>query len=148
MAAPFVAGVAGLIKETVGDKMRMTEIRNIILETANIEINNSEKNMVNAEAAMREALRRLGYNIPSKNEKLSSYEPVTITHKVDYVINDKDTIVFANPVYDGMEKTATKIYDDISKLGANIVPLSSNVRSYHASSEDLMLMINLMQPKY
>lgn len=63
-------------------------------------------------------------------------------------INDKDTIVFANPVYDGMEKTATKIYDDISKLGANIVPLSSNVRSYHASSEDLMLMINLMQPKY
>ena len=63
-------------------------------------------------------------------------------------INDKDTIVFANPIYDGMEKTVTKIYDMIAKLGANIIPLSSNVRSYHASSEDLMLMINLMQPKY
>ena len=63
-------------------------------------------------------------------------------------INEKDTIVFANPIYDGMEKTVTKIYDDLAKLGTNIIPLSSNVKSYHASSEDLMLMINLMQPKY
>lgn len=63
-------------------------------------------------------------------------------------INEKDTIIFANPIYDGMEKTVTEIYDTIAKIGANIVPLSSNVKSYHASSEDLMLMINLMQPKY
>lgn len=63
-------------------------------------------------------------------------------------IDDKDTIIFANPIYDGMEKTVTNIYNEISKLGANIIPLSSNVKSYHASSEDLMLMINLMQPKY
>ena len=63
-------------------------------------------------------------------------------------INEKDTVIFANPIYDGMEKTVTNIYDDLSKIGASIIPLSSNVRSYHASSEDLMLMINLMQPKY
>ena len=63
-------------------------------------------------------------------------------------IDEKDTIIFANPIYDGMEKTVTSIYNDLSKIGANIVPLSSNVKSYHASSEDLMLMINLMQPKY
>lgn len=63
-------------------------------------------------------------------------------------INEKDTVIFANPIYDGMERTVTKIYDDLAKIGTNIVPLSSNVKSYHASSEDLMLMINLMQPKY
>lgn len=63
-------------------------------------------------------------------------------------ITNKDTIIFANPIYDGMEKTVTDIYDSLAKLGANIVPLSSKVKSYHASSEDLMLMINLMQPKY
>ena len=63
-------------------------------------------------------------------------------------INDKDTIIFANPVYDGMEKTVTKLQNSIAKLGANIVPLSDKVKSYHASSEDLMLMVNLMQPKY
>ena len=63
-------------------------------------------------------------------------------------IDDRDTIIFANPIYDGMEKTVTGIYDDLARIGANVVPLSSNVKSYHASSEDLMLMINLMQPKY
>lgn len=63
-------------------------------------------------------------------------------------INEKDTVIFANPIYDGMERTVTKIYDDLAKIGTNIVPLSSNVKSYHASSEDLMLIINLMQPKY
>ena len=63
-------------------------------------------------------------------------------------IDDRDTVIFANPIYDGMEKTVTEIYDNLAKLGANIIPLSTSVKSYHASSEDLMLMINLMQPKY
>lgn len=64
-------------------------------------------------------------------------------------INDCDTVVFASPIIDGMESTATKIMDNISKIGANIVVLSEKkYLSYHASSEDLMLMIDLMKPKY
>lgn len=64
-------------------------------------------------------------------------------------ISDKDTVIFASPVYDGMEKSATKVLDDISKLGANIVTLpSKKFLTHHASSEDLMLMIGLMNPKY
>ena len=64
-------------------------------------------------------------------------------------ISEKDTIVFASPVYDGMEKSATKVFDDISKIGSNLVILSNKkYLSNHASSEDLMLMIDLMNPKY
>lgn len=64
-------------------------------------------------------------------------------------LTKEDTICFASPVYDGMEKSATKIYDAIAKLGANLVILSSKTYlDHHASSEDLMMMIDLLQPKY
>lgn len=64
-------------------------------------------------------------------------------------INNKDTVVFASPVYDGMEHTVTKLQDQIARIGAEIIELSSKkYPSHHASSEDLMLMIDLMKPKY
>lgn len=64
-------------------------------------------------------------------------------------IHEQDTVVFASPVYDGMEKSATKVFDDISKIGSNLIilPLKKYL-GHHASSEDLMMMINLMNPKY
>lgn len=64
-------------------------------------------------------------------------------------LTEKDTVIFASPVYDGMEKSATKVLDDISKLGSNIVTLpNKKYLTYHASSEDIMLMLSLMKPKY
>ena len=64
-------------------------------------------------------------------------------------IKDTDTVLFASPVYDGMEKSATEIFDSIAKLGADLIILSNKkYLSLHASSEDVMLMIDLMQPKY
>ena len=64
-------------------------------------------------------------------------------------INPSDTIFFLEPVQVGMEKKAAKITDEISKLGANVITLSSkNHLLNHASQEDLMLMLNLMNPKY
>lgn len=64
-------------------------------------------------------------------------------------IKDTDTVLFASPVYDGLEKSATRIFDAISKMGANLVILSDKkYYDYYASSEDLMLMLDLMQPKY
>lgn len=64
-------------------------------------------------------------------------------------LKETDTVVFAAPVYDGMEKSASKIFDDISRLGSKLVIISSKkYLEYHASSEDLMLMVDLMQPKY
>ncbi len=64
-------------------------------------------------------------------------------------LSDTDTVVFASPVYDGMEKTATMLFDDIAKIGCNLITMpSSKYPSLHASSEDLMLMLDLMKPKY
>lgn len=64
-------------------------------------------------------------------------------------LKEDDTIVFASAVYDGMEKTATILFDDIAKRGCNLITMSGKkFPSLHASSEDLMLMLDLMQPKY
>lgn len=60
-----------------------------------------------------------------------------------------DSIVFAEPRYDSTEKQLVKIENDLAMMGCNIVSIPKD-RSilHHASSEDLMLMIRLLQPKY
>lgn len=64
-------------------------------------------------------------------------------------ITKEDTIVFASPIYDGMERTATKLFDTIARMGATVVEISrKQFPTHHASSEDLMLMLDLMNPKY
>ena len=64
-------------------------------------------------------------------------------------INKDDTIFLATPIYEGREKTFYKLLDKIAIIGANAVILSpKKYLSHHASSEDLMLMIDLMNPKY
>ena len=64
-------------------------------------------------------------------------------------VTKEDTIIFASPIEDGMERTATKLLDGLAKIGANVVEISKRkYLSHHASSEDLMLMIDLMRPKY
>ena len=63
-------------------------------------------------------------------------------------LNKKDTVLFMSPVFPGMEKSSSKLLDGIAKIGCNLIDLSSKYLSHHASSEDLMLMINLLNPKY
>ena len=63
-------------------------------------------------------------------------------------LNSTDTVFLATPIYEGREKTFYKLLDDISKLDVNVVTLSKEHLSHHASSEDLMMMIDLMKPKY
>lgn len=64
-------------------------------------------------------------------------------------IKETDTIFITEPSYAGIEKRMALIMDEISMLGANAVSLSSKKHLlHHASREDLMLMINLMNPKY
>ena len=64
-------------------------------------------------------------------------------------INESDTIFITEPGYAGIEKRMAIIMDDIAMLGANAISLSSRKHLlHHASREDLMMMINLMQPKY
>ncbi len=64
-------------------------------------------------------------------------------------LNEDDTIFLATPIYENREKTFYHLLDEISKTGANVVTLPSNkYLSHHASREDLMTMIDLMNPKY
>ena len=63
-------------------------------------------------------------------------------------LKESDTIVMLSPIYDSNEITATNIFNKISKIGSKLIILSKKVLSLHSSSEDIMLMINLMKPKY
>ena len=64
-------------------------------------------------------------------------------------LRETDTVVFAEPSYDAYELTEVKLKNDIAIIGANIesVPRENSVR-LHASSEDIMLIIKLFNPKY
>lgn len=88
--------------------------------------------------------------ISNENEKpFMNLERIVNGYDKYVKIKDTDTVFYLEPVGVGMEKKATKLADDISKLGANVVTLSSkNHLLNHASQEDLMLMLNLMGPKY
>ena len=64
-------------------------------------------------------------------------------------IKEGDTVFIAEPVYPGNEKKIAKIMDDFSRLDVEVVTLPfKNYLLHHPSSEDLMQMINLMNPKY
>ena len=64
-------------------------------------------------------------------------------------IREDDTVFITEPPYEGIEKATAMIMDEIAKLNADAVSLSSKKHLlHHASREDLMLMINLMNPKY
>ncbi len=60
-----------------------------------------------------------------------------------------DTICFAEPSYDAYEKVLVKTMNELSIKGINIesIPKEKSVR-HHASSEDLMMLIKLFNPKY
>ena len=64
-------------------------------------------------------------------------------------LNPTDTIFITEPMYLGVEKRMVTIMDEIAKLNINVISLSNKKHLLeHPSREDLMLMINLMSPKY
>ena len=86
------------------------------------------------------------------DERANPYANVSkILHGYDKYITLKnsDTIVFAEPRYDSNEKTLVKLENELAKFGCNIENLPSDkIILHHPSSEDIMLMIKLVQPKY
>ena len=60
---------------------------------------------------------------------------------------ETDTIVFTEPTDDSAEKIAANLGNEIARMGANVVPFRE-IRALHASKEDILLMFNLMNPKY
>lgn len=90
--------------------------------------------------------------ILNSNERKKPYFNISkIVNGYDKFIKlrSDDTVFLATPVYEGREKTFYHLLDEISKQDVNIVTLSpKKYLSHHASGEDLMMMIDLMKPKY
>ena len=64
-------------------------------------------------------------------------------------LNKDDTILFAEPRYDENEKIIVRLENEIAMMGATTVSIPKDKEiSHHASQEDLMLMIDLLKPKY
>ena len=62
---------------------------------------------------------------------------------------ETDTIFITEPMYIGVEKRMVMIMDEFARRKINIIALSSkNHLLFHPSKEDLMMMINMMNPKY
>ena len=64
-------------------------------------------------------------------------------------LNETDTIFITEPMYLGVEKRMVMIMDEFARRKINVVALSNkNHYLFHPSQEDLMMMINIMNPKY
>ena len=64
-------------------------------------------------------------------------------------LKKNDTIIFTEPRYDATERLLVKLENDLAEAGCNVVPLPKDKTILlHASQEDLMLMIKLINPKY
>ena len=86
------------------------------------------------------------------DDKANAYSSINkIVNGYDKFITLKkgDAVVFAEPRYDSNEKIIVKLENDLAMAGCKIVslPKEKNIL-HHASKEDLMLMIKLLNPKY
>ena len=78
----------------------------------------------------------------SINKILSGYDKYI-------TLKPNDSVIFAEPRYDSTEKQLVKLENDLAMAGCNVISIpDSKSILHHASSEDLMVMIRLLQPKY
>lgn len=86
------------------------------------------------------------------DDKENPYASISkIINNYDKYISLKvgDAVCFAEPRYDSNEKQLVKLENDLAMAGCKIVNLPSEKNIlHHASSEDLMLMMRLLNPKY
>ena len=84
-----------------------------------------------------------------KDNPYGSLEKILNGYDKYLTFKDEDTVFITEPTYSGNEKKHAKILDDLSRKNVEVVSLSSkDYLLHHASKEDLMLMMNLMNPKY
>ncbi len=86
------------------------------------------------------------------NDRESPYANINriLSGRDKFVTLEKtDTVCFAEPSYDAYEKLIVKIMNELAIKGVNIesIPKDKSVR-HHASSEDLMMLVKLFNPKY
>lgn len=84
-----------------------------------------------------------------KEKPFNNLERIIKGYDKYITLKGTDTIFITEPAYEGIEKRLAIVMDDIAMAGCEAISLSSKKHLlHHASREDLMLMINLMNPKY
>ena len=84
-----------------------------------------------------------------KENPYGSMEKVLNGYDKYITFKDTDTVFLSEPIYPGNEKRHFKVLNDLSRKNVETVSLSTkNHLLHHASKEDLMMMMNLMSPKY
>ena len=84
-----------------------------------------------------------------KDNPYGSLEKILNGYDKFITFKDTDTVLITEPTYPGNEKKHAKILDELSRKNVEIISLpSKDYLGHHASKEDLMLMLNLMNPKY
>ena len=122
-------------------------LENIILKSIDMGLINFDKDRIkNIHHVNDEGIIVLISN--EKEKPYSNLKRILRNSDKFITLTEEDTVVIASPIYDGIEMTSTKIFNAIAKIGSNLVILSKKYLSPHASSEDLMMMLNLMNPKY
>ena len=85
----------------------------------------------------------------SKDNPYASISKIINGYDKFIKLKKTDTVVFAEPKYDSNEKTLVKVQNDLAVRGCDIVTMpKEKTILQHASQEDLMIMINLLKPKY
>ncbi len=84
-----------------------------------------------------------------KEKPYSAIDKIVSGYDKFIKLKKEDTVVFAEPKYDENEKILVRIENEIARLGANIASIPQDKEIlHHASSQDLMLMLDLVKPKY
>ncbi len=122
-------------------------LENIILKGIDLKYINFDSNRIKSISHVND--ENIIVIISNEREKpYSSLKRILRNSDKFVTLKESDTVVMLSPLYEGTEITATKVFNKIAKVGANLITLPKNILSLHASREDIMLMIKLMQPKY
>ena len=84
-----------------------------------------------------------------RSKPYNSIEKILAGNDKYIKLNSSDTVCFAEPKYDENEKSFVKIQNELAIMGINQVDMPKEKGiSLHASSEDIMIMLDLLKPKY
>ena len=86
----------------------------------------------------------------SQGEPMSALTRLSVRDHKHFKIVPGDTVVIAATPIPGNEKAVSKTINNLYRLGANVIHGSTGNAhvSGHASQEELLLMLNLVRPKY
>ncbi len=83
----------------------------------------------------------------SQGESMAALSRMAASLHKKVTIKPGDTIIFSSSPIPGNEKAVSKVMNELSQLGANIVFQDTHV-SGHACQEELKLIYSLVKPKY